>query len=178
MYQQQRLSSAALFFFCLLCALTRIFQSTSAFTSIVSSNHQTKLYMSSFFADATPPKETTAAVQTDANGNAITLGQKVAIVSHNSIKAYHVPKSSYGSFDATTKQFRPQDEANITRKTSCLLLPEGLQGEVITVHDSNARDRPQPILVKFRSDEERSDGYTLNDAFTMHLGANEIMVVA
>jgi len=145
---------------------------------ITKSNHPTKLHMSSFFADATPPKETAAAVQRDANGNAITVGQKVAIVPHNSIKAYHVQKSSYGSFDSTTKQFIPQDEANKTRKTSCLLLPEGLRGEVITVHDTNSADRPQPVLVKFGADdEERSDGYSLPSAFSMHLSANEIMVV-
>ncbi|KAK1747083.1 hypothetical protein QTG54_002427, partial [Skeletonema marinoi] len=59
-----------------------------------------------------------------------------------------------------------------------LLLPEGLRGEVITVHDTNAADRPQPVLVKFGADdEERSDGYSLPSAFSMHLSANEIMVV-
>eukprot|EP00984_Skeletonema_dohrnii_P009086 scaffold3426_cov102-Skeletonema_dohrnii-CCMP3373.AAC.2 len=182
MFQQQRALC------CLLCALMGItIHSTFAFTSsfeprnnmhITKSNHPTKLYMSSFFADATPPKETAAAVQRDANGSAITVGQKVAVVTHNSIKAHHVPKSSYGSFDSTTKQFIPHDEANKTRKTSCLLLPEGLRGEVITVHDTNSADRPQPVLVKFGADdEERNDGYSLPSAFSMHLSANEIIVV-
>ncbi len=131
--------------------------------------------MSSFFADATPPKQTVAAVQTDAKGNAITVGQKVTVVSNN-VKAHHVAKSLHGSFDSTTKQFLPQDETNKTRNTSCLLLPEGLRGEVITVHDTNAADRPHPILVKFGEDED--DGYSLPSGFTMHLGANEVMVVA
>jgi hypothetical protein len=163
-------------------------QSTTAFTFFVSrkggsmriqsKNHKTKLRMSSFFADATPAKEIAVAVQRDVNGNAITSGQKVAIATHNSISAHHVAKSSYGSFNPTTKQFLPQDESNITRKTSCLLLPEGLQGEVITVYDTNSCDRAHPILVKFGSDEDRNDGYTLDSAFTMYLGPNEIMVVA
>jgi hypothetical protein len=161
--------------------------STSAFTSFfvsrkgsmhIQSNHQTKLCMSSFFADATPVKEIAVAVQRDVNGNVITVGEKVAIARHNSIRAHHVAKSSYGSFDSATKHFLPQDEANVTRKTSCLLLPEGLQGEVITVFDTNSCDRAHPILVKFGSDEDRNDGYNLDSAFTMYLGPNEIMVVA
>mmetsp|Transcript_13039 Transcript_13039/g.20133 ORF Transcript_13039/g.20133 Transcript_13039/m.20133 type:complete len:92 (+) Transcript_13039:34-309(+) len=87
-------------------------------------------------------------------------------------------KKLYGSFDSTTKQFLPQDEANKARSTSCLLLPEGLRGEVIAVHDTNAADRPHPIVVKFvADDEERSDGYSLPSAFKMHLGATEVMVV-
>ena len=130
--------------------------------------------MSSFFADATPPKQTVAAVQTDANGNAITVGQKVTVVSNN-VRAHHVAKSLHGSFDSTTKEFLPQDEANKTRNTSCLLLPMGLRGEVITVHDTNAADRPHPILVKFGEDED--DGYSLPSGFSMHLGAHEVMVV-
>lgn len=134
--------------------------------------------MSSFFADATPPKEIVAAVQTDANGNAITIGQKVVIATHNSIKAHHVAKSLYGSFDATTKQFIPQDETNKARSTSCLLLPEGLRGEVIDVFCTNAADRPHPILVKFGADDEdRVDGYSLPSGFSMHLDATEVMVV-
>ena len=176
--RQQRTLYAALC--CLLCALICI-QSTSAFTScetrkmrITKSNPTSELCMSSFFADATPPKQTVEAVQTDANGNAITVGQKVTVVSNN-VKAHHVAKSLHGSFDSTTKQFLPQDEANKTRNTSCLLLPEGLRGEVITVHDTNAADRPHPILVKFGEDED--DGYSLPSGFTMHLGANEVMVV-
>jgi len=134
--------------------------------------------MSSFFADATPPKEVVAAVQRDANGNAITIGQQVVIATHNKIKAHHVAKSLHGSFDSTTKQFIPQDEANKARSTSCLLLPEGLRGEVIAVHDTNAADRPHPILVKFGADDEdRIDGYSLPSAFSMHLDANEVFVV-
>ena len=142
---------------------------------ITKSNHPAELHMSSFFADATPPKQTVAAVQTDANGNAITIGTKVAVVSKN-VKAHHVAKSLHGSFDSTTKQFLPQDEANKTRNTSCLLLPEGLRGEVITVHDTNTADRPHPILVKFGAEDE-GDGYCLPNQFTMHLGAHEVMVV-
>lgn len=173
----QRTSSAAALC-CLLCAL--MCTATLAFSAmhITKSEYPTRLHMSSFFADATPPKEIVADVQKDVNGNAITIGQKVAVATHNKIKAHHVAKSLYGSFDSTTKQFIPQDEANKSRSTSCLLLPEGLRGEVITVHDTNAADRPHPILVKFGADDgDRVDGYSLPSAFTMHLGAHEVMVM-
>jgi hypothetical protein len=130
-----------------------------------------------FFADVTPPEETMVAEQKDANGNVIAIGQKVAIVSHNNVRAHHVAKSSYGSFDSTTKQFLPQDESTLTRKTSCLLLPEGLRGEVRNVYDTNEWDRAHPILVEFGSDEDRNDGFSLPNTFTMHVGAKEITVV-
>ncbi|KAL7454811.1 hypothetical protein ACHAWC_006413 [Mediolabrus comicus] len=133
--------------------------------------------MVDFFADATPSGETTVAEQIDVSGNIISPGQRVVIVSHNNIRAHHVSKSSYGSFDATTKQFIPQDESTLTRQTSCLLLPEGLQGEIVNVYNTNEWDRAHPILVKFGLDEERNDGYSLPSSFTMHVDAKEIMVV-
>ena len=142
-----------------------------------SRHHPTKLLMVDFFADATPSRETTVAKQIDVNGNIISPGQRVAIVSHNNIRAHHVSKSSYGRFDATTKQFMPQDESTLTRQTSCLLLPEGLQGEVVNVYNTNEWDRAHPILVKFGLDEERNDGYSLPGSFTMHVDAKEIMVM-
>jgi hypothetical protein len=182
-------ASVSIIYLYLSCALICGGGSASAFVAAPSSGHQlrnininsrhhpTKLLMVDFFADATPSRETTVADQIDVNGNTISPGQRVAIVSHNNIRAHHVSKSSYGSFDATTKQFIPQDESTLTRQTSCLLLPEGLQGEIVNVYNTNEWDRAHPILVKFGLDEERNDGYSLTNPFTMHVDAKEIMVV-
>ena len=179
LHQQHLLSSALLVILCaIILCIASAFTPTPAHYSYHgrSCNQQSKLPMSSFFADATPPRETVAVMQRDTNGNVITVGQKVVVVPNNKIKAHHVAKSCFGSFDINTKQFIPQDEANVTRKTSCLLIPEGLQGEVIKLHDTNGSDRTHPVVVKFGLDEDRTDGYTLPKAFTMHFAANEIMV--
>lgn len=113
---------------------------------------------SAFFADATESKVPEAKVQVDANGKAFSPGIAVAIAPNRSVKAYQVPKSSYGSFDPATREFVPQDETNVTRGTSCLVLTEGLRGEVKTIYNTNEWDRTHPILVKFNAGEDREGG--------------------
>lgn len=91
-----------------------------------------------------------------------------------------MPKSAYGSFHPETREFVPADAANLTRGTSCLVLSEGLRGEVVKVYNSNEWDRTHPILVKFNegADREGGDGgFDVPKAFSMHFDADEIVVV-
>lgn len=145
---------------------------------------RTELYMESgLFADATEPKNVVPEVkiQVDANGKVFVPGAVVAIApSNRPIKAHQVPKTSFGSFDAATREFIPRDESNVTRGTSCLLLPEGLRGEVAKIYNTNEWDRAHPILVKFNAGEDREgggDGFNIPKKFTMHLDADEIVVL-
>ena len=136
---------------------------------------------SAFFADATESKnaqQPEESIQTDANGNVISPGAIVQIATAN-IKAYAVPKDIHGSFDPTTNKFIPQDETNITRKTSCLILPIGLRGTVSKIYNTNEWDRTHPLLVQFTAgdDREEGDGYHCPKAFTMHFDADEIEVL-
>ena len=148
------------------------------------SSSSTSLYMASaFFADATESKnaqqpEPEEKIQTDANGNVISPGAIVQIATAN-IKAYAVPKDIHGSFDPTTNKFIPQDETNITRKTSCLILPIGLRGTVSKIYNTNEWDRTHPLLVQFTAgdDREEGDGFHCPKAFTMHFDADEIEVL-
>jgi len=139
-----------------------------------------ELHMTSaFFADATESKTPEAKVQVDANGKSFSVGIAVAIAPNRSVKAYQVIKSSYGSFDPATREFVPRDETNVTRGTSCLVLAEGLRGEVKKIYNTNEWDRTHPILVKFKAGEDREGegGFNIPKTFQMHLNANEIIVV-
>eukprot|EP01083_Nonionella_stella_P035797 97629_1 len=135
--------------------------------------------MSSFFADATPQKAPEDKVQVDSNGKVFTEGAVVEIAPSRSVNAHHVPKPAYGTFDPTTRQFVPQDESNSERKTSCLVLPEGLRGEVKKIYNTNEWDRAHPILVKFNKGEDREGegAFDIPRVFMMHLDAAEIQVL-
>lgn len=137
--------------------------------------------MSSFFVDATEPKEVPQVKeQVDSNGKVFSPGCTVAIASNKSVKAYHVTKSSFGTFDPSSFEFTPQDESNVSRGTSCLVLPGGLRGEVEKIYNTNEWDRAHPILVKFTAGEDREGGggYNIPKAFSMHFDADEIEVLA
>jgi len=136
--------------------------------------------MSDFFADATPQhKIEEAKEQVDANGKVFSPGLTVAVSSKHSIKAYHVPKAAFGSFDADSRAFVPQDESNVTRGTSCLILPEGLRGVVEKIYNTNEWDRAHPILVKFEAgvDREGEGGFDVPNRFIMHFDADEIEIL-
>ncbi|KAL9184252.1 hypothetical protein ACHAXT_002338 [Thalassiosira profunda] len=132
---------------------------------------------SSLFSDATTPQTPEVKIQLDANGKAFEPGAAVAVVTE--VKAYGVPKAAYGTFDASG-QFAPLDEANATRKTSSLVLPEEMRGEVKMVYNTNEWDRAHPILVKFGAgmDREGGGGFDVPKAFTMHFDADEIEVLS
>lgn len=134
---------------------------------------------SSFFADATAPKvRAEVKKQIDCNGREFSPGTRVAITLDRSVRAFGVPKAAYGSFDPDGK-FVPQDESNVTRGTSCLILPGGLRGEVKKVYDTNEWDRAHPILVKFGAgaDREEEGGFDVPKGFQMHFDADEIEVL-
>ena len=135
--------------------------------------------MSSMFLDATEPKGIPEVKeQVDANGKVFTAGSKVAIA--QSLKAHAVPKAAYGSFDPISREFIPQDEANKSRGTSCLILPVGLRGEVNMVYNTNEWDRAHPIVVKFEAGLDREDGvdgFDVPKKFTMHFDADEIEMI-
>ena len=133
-----------------------------------------QLHLSDFFADATPQRDVEEKVHEDSNGNVISPGTIIAIVSPN-IRAHSVHASLYGSFDTSTKEFIPQDEETITRKTSCLILPVGLRGEVLKTYNTNEWDRTHPILVKFAAGDD--SGYNLAKPFNLHVDADEVEVV-
>ena len=127
---------------------------------------------SSPFADATEPIQ-----QVDVNGKVFSPGNTVAVAS-DSVKAYQVPKAAFGSFDPITREFSPQDKSNASRGTNCLMLPQGLRGEVLKVYDVNEWDRTHPILVKFEEGMDRGEGgYDVPKTFMMHFDAHEIMVL-
>mmetsp|Transcript_25304 Transcript_25304/g.54458 ORF Transcript_25304/g.54458 Transcript_25304/m.54458 type:complete len:183 (-) Transcript_25304:212-760(-) len=161
--------------------VTLAFTPSPSSTPALRTSSTTELYMSSFFADATEPKEITEAkVEVDASGKAFSPGAVVAIAPTRSMKAYQVPKSSYGSFDSTSREFIPQDKSNITRGTRCLVLPEGLRGEVQKIFASNeGLDRSHPIVVKFEAGEDREggEGFNVPKKFLMHFDADEIVLV-
>ena len=132
------------------------------------------------FADATEPKNSDPIDQVDANGQIFKEGVTVAIAPNKRVKAHQVPKDAYGSFNPDTCEFVPADESNMSRSTRCLVLSEGIRGEVIKVYNVNEWDRAHPILVQFREglDRDKSEGgYVLPKAFQMHFSANEIVVV-
>ena len=133
-------------------------------------------HMSDFFADATPQKVVEEnVVHEDSNGKVISPGTFIAISSPN-IRAHSVHRSLYGSFNTDTKEFIPQDEETSTRKTSCLILPVGLRGEVLKTFDTNEWDRTHPILVKFTAGGGGESGYNLAKQFNLHVDADEIKV--
>lgn len=134
-----------------------------------------QLQMSDFFADATPQKVVEEKVHEDSNGKVISPGTFIAISSPN-IRAHSVHRSLYGSFDTDTKEFIPQDEETSTRKTSCLILPVGLRGEVLKTFNTNEWDRTHPILVKFTAGGGGESGYNLAKQFNLHVDADEIEV--
>lgn len=153
----------------------------SAFTytqepSTVTRKMSQVLHMSDFFADATPQKVVEEnVVHEDSNGKVISPGTFIAISSPN-IRAHSVHRSLYGSFNTDTKEFIPQDEETSTRKTSCLILPVGLRGEVLKTFDTNEWDRTHPILVKFTAGGGGESGYNLAKQFNLHVDADEIKV--
>ncbi|KAL7546330.1 hypothetical protein ACHAWF_009664 [Thalassiosira exigua] len=162
-------------------ALFEIADVVFAFTpSHRTSSRKAKFFMtSSFFADATEPKNPEVKQQVDANGKVFAPGMVVAIAPNRSIKAYQVPKSAYGSFDPSNGQFIPMDETTASRVTSCLVLPAGLRGEIEKIYNTNEWDRAHPILVKFKVGEDRNEGdaFHVPMAFSMHLDSNEIEVL-
>ena len=132
------------------------------------------------FADATEPKNSEPIKQIDVNGKVFSPGATVAIAPNTKVKAHQVPKDAYGSFDPVTRDFVPADESNMLRSTSCLVLSEGIRGEVTKVYDVNEWDRAHPILVQFEEGIDReggNEGFDLPKAFMMHFSANEIIVV-
>mmetsp|Transcript_13490 Transcript_13490/g.24410 ORF Transcript_13490/g.24410 Transcript_13490/m.24410 type:complete len:203 (+) Transcript_13490:164-772(+) len=165
-------------------------------TSSAASSHDiaTSLH-SSFFADATTTPATKIITseeqeQVDRNGRAFAIGDTVAVTSNNKvIKAYSLPKSGYGSFHPTTREFLPRDDGTTTRGSNCLVLSEGLRGVVKHVYNTNEWDRAHPILVKFTegSDREVNIGVVTDDGedaafrvpkpFQMHFDASEIEVL-
>jgi hypothetical protein len=139
----------------------------------------TTLSQSFIFADATEPKNSEPIKQIDVNGKEFLPGTVVAIAPGAKVRAHHVPKDLYGTFDSDTKEFTPADVSNMSRSTSCLILSEGIRGEVTKVYNVNEWDRAHPILVQFNEgmDREGGEGFNLPKSFTMHLSANEIVVV-
>ena len=136
-------------------------------TMLLSGNH-------SPFADATEPVQ-----QVDANGKVFSQGTVVAVAPNTKVKAYHVPKDAFGSFDLQGRFF-PADGSKLSHGTSCLVLSEGLRGEVVRVYNVNEWDRTHPILVKFKQGRDREGGeggFVVPKPFTMHFDADEIIVV-
>jgi len=132
------------------------------------------------FADTTEPKNPEPIEQKDINGKIFKPDTVVAIAPNTEVKAHHVPKSMFGSFDPKTREFIPVDELNIARTTSCLLLSEGLRGKVTKVYNVNEWDRTHPILVEFKKGldrEESEEGFVLPKSFAMYFSADEIIVV-
>ena len=131
------------------------------------------------FADNTEPKNLQPAEQFDANGKAFSPGVIVAIAPNARVKAHQVSKDAYGSFDPDNRNFIPADETNSSRSTSCLILSEGIRGEVTKVYNVNEWDRAHPILVEFKEgvDRDDGDGFIVPKSFAMHFSANEIIVV-
>ena len=133
------------------------------------------------FADVTEPKNSEPIEQVDVHGKIFSSGVTVSIAPNTKVTAYHVPKSAYGSFDPDTREFVPVEESNLSRGTRCLILPEGMRGEVTKVYNVNEWDRAHPILVQFKEGSDRvggiDNGFILPKSFSMHLSANEIVVV-
>jgi hypothetical protein len=185
--KMNRLTAAAL----ITCVLHLMVQQNDAFcpcvmmrrrhaSSVQTRQHKaTALSQSFMFADATEPKNSEPIKQVDVNGKEFLPGTVVAIAPGAKVNAHHVPKDAYGSFDPDTREFIPADESNMSRSTSCLVLSEGIQGEVTKVYNVNEWDRAHPILVQFKEglDKEGGEGFILPKSFTMHFSANEIVVV-
>lgn len=148
----------------------------------ITQQHKSLTLSQSFvpFADATEPKNSEPIGQVDVNGKVFVEGAVVAIAPNTQVKAHQVPKDAYGSFNPDTREFVPADESNLSRSASCLVLSEGIRGEVTKVYNVNEWDRAYPILVQFREGLDRKEsegGYILPKAFMMHFSANEIVVV-
>ena len=153
------------------------------YASPIQAHHRNAIILSqSFvpFADVTEPKNSEPIEQVDANGKTFSPGVTVAIAPNTKVTAYHVPKAAYGSFDPNTREFIPAEESNLSRGTRCLILPEGMRGEVTKVYNVNEWDRAHPILVEFKEGSDRAGidgGFILPKSFSMHLSASEIVVV-
>ncbi|KAL3781127.1 hypothetical protein HJC23_001434 [Cyclotella cryptica] len=146
-------------------------------SSIRPQNRQDTKIQSEFhppFADTTETVQ-----QVDAKGKVFSPGTVVSIAPNTKVKAYQVPKDAFGSFDSHGR-FVPADESTISRGTSCLVLSEGLRGEVVRVYNVNEWDRTHPILVRFREGQDREGGeggFVVPKTFMMHFDADEILVV-
>jgi hypothetical protein len=94
-------------------------------------------------------------------------------VSKKGLKAFNIPPAACGSFDKTTKMFVPSEETNPGNKY--LILPVGLQGEVVRVIDPTISAK-HSIQVKFEAGQQ-PDGFDLPAGFSYHFATDELALI-
>mmetsp|Transcript_13741 Transcript_13741/g.19814 ORF Transcript_13741/g.19814 Transcript_13741/m.19814 type:complete len:179 (-) Transcript_13741:1059-1595(-) len=111
----------------------------------------------------------------DAGGKEVSVGAVVRVAVEG-LKAYHVNKKAWGSFDAETKELVP-NPADGPRITKCLTLPVGMCGEVVQVYDVDKVSANCPILVRFAPGVHVGDGIDPPLRFNMHFDSFEVEIV-
>lgn len=114
----------------------------------------------------------------DGNGVAFKEGCTIQIIKE--VKAYHVAKKAYGSFDPETNSFVPlvvEDVKSIPRADRCLILSKGVRGIAKKVYDIGEYDATAPIVARFEEGESLGGDLVSPVTFIMHFGTDEVEVV-
>lgn len=98
------------------------------------------------------------------------------------IRAFHVSKKGFGSFDQESKSFvgfnvSEKNTGEIPRADRCLIIPEGMRGKVRRVYDMDEFDATAPIVARFEADDSLDGEYAPPVTFMMHFQIDEVEVV-
>lgn len=114
----------------------------------------------------------------DGNGVAFTEGCTIQIIKE--VKAFHVAKKGFGSFDQETKSFIPlgvKDVKSTPRVDRCLILSKGVRGIAKKVYDIGEYDATAPIVARFDAGESLGGDLVSPVTFLMHFETDEVEVV-
>lgn len=115
--------------------------------------------------------------------NGVEFTADCTIQTCSELKAYHVSKKGFGSFDEESKSFVALEGfddvklGDIPRAHRCLTIPKGMRGTVKKVYDMSEFDATAPIIVRFEANDALGGDYVPPVTFLMHFEANEVEVV-
>jgi hypothetical protein len=121
------------------------------------------------FADLTQPKDEDHSVVKDGKGTTILVGSVVRVIS-DQCRAFQVNQKFRGAYDATTKEFVPNDASKF------LALPVGMRGVVTKVYNIDVVSANFPIRVKFTRGSNVEEGFDPPTDFVMHFELHEVEV--
>ena len=111
----------------------------------------------------------------DSKGNAFTVGGVVRVCTEG-VKAFHVGKKMWGSYDQDGGAFTTSPDAD-ERADKCLKLPAGLRGIVTYVYNVDEVSSNLPVKVVFEPDVYTEEGFSAPGKFIMHFDLHEVEVV-
>ncbi len=116
------------------------------------------------------------------DNNGVQFEEGCIVQTCSEIRAYHVPRKGFGSFDEESKAFVAlveggKDFTEISRFDKCLIIPKGLRGKVRRVYDMDNFDAVSPIVARFEADDALDGDYVPPVTFLMHFQTDEVEVV-